>query len=32
MTVQEHAAATHDHPTLAEIWTCPAEELAAKIL
>jgi pyruvate/2-oxoglutarate dehydrogenase complex dihydrolipoamide dehydrogenase (E3) component len=32
MTVQELAAMPHYHPTLAEIWTYPAEELAAKIL
>jgi hypothetical protein len=25
------AAMPHYHPTLAEIWTYPAEELAAKI-
>lgn len=31
MTVQELAAMPHYHPTLAEIWTYPAEELAAKI-
>ncbi|HWW01787.1 MAG TPA: dihydrolipoyl dehydrogenase [Candidatus Acidoferrum sp.] len=31
MTVHELAAMPHYHPTLAEIWTCPAEELAAKI-
>ncbi len=30
MTVQELAAMPHYHPTLAEIWTYPAEELAAK--
>jgi pyruvate/2-oxoglutarate dehydrogenase complex dihydrolipoamide dehydrogenase (E3) component len=30
MTVHELAAMPHYHPTLAEIWTCPAEELAAK--
>jgi pyruvate/2-oxoglutarate dehydrogenase complex dihydrolipoamide dehydrogenase (E3) component len=30
MTVQELAAMPHYHPTLAEIWTHPAEELAAK--
>jgi pyruvate/2-oxoglutarate dehydrogenase complex dihydrolipoamide dehydrogenase (E3) component len=32
MTVQELAAIPHYHPTLAEIWTYPAEELAGKIL
>jgi pyruvate/2-oxoglutarate dehydrogenase complex dihydrolipoamide dehydrogenase (E3) component len=31
MTVHELAAMPHYHPTLAEIWTCPAEELAARI-
>lgn len=31
MTVRELAALPHYHPTLAEIWTYPAEELAAKI-
>ena len=31
MTVQELAALPHYHPTLAEIWTYPAEELAEKI-
>jgi pyruvate/2-oxoglutarate dehydrogenase complex dihydrolipoamide dehydrogenase (E3) component len=31
MTVQELAAMPHYHPTLAEIWTYPAEELAALI-
>jgi pyruvate/2-oxoglutarate dehydrogenase complex dihydrolipoamide dehydrogenase (E3) component len=31
MTVQELAAMPHYHPTLAEIWTYPAEELAKKI-
>jgi len=30
-TVHELAAMPHYHPTLAEIWTYPAEELAAKI-
>jgi pyruvate/2-oxoglutarate dehydrogenase complex dihydrolipoamide dehydrogenase (E3) component len=30
MTVQELAAMPHYHPTLAEIWTYPAEELAEK--
>ena len=30
MTVHELAALPHYHPTLAEIWTYPAEELAAK--
>jgi pyruvate/2-oxoglutarate dehydrogenase complex dihydrolipoamide dehydrogenase (E3) component len=32
MTVHELAALPHYHPTLAEIWTYPAEELAEKIL
>ncbi len=31
MTVQELAVMPHYHPTLAEIWTYPAEELADKI-
>lgn len=31
MTVQELAALPHYHPTLAEIWTYPAEELASKV-
>ncbi len=31
MTVHELAATPHYHPTLAEIWTYPAEELAAQI-
>jgi len=31
MTVHELAAVPHYHPTLAEIWTYPAEELAAQI-
>lgn len=31
MTVAQLAALPHYHPTLAEIWTYPAEELAAKI-
>ncbi len=31
MTVQQLAALPHYHPTLAEIWTYPAEELAACI-
>jgi pyruvate/2-oxoglutarate dehydrogenase complex dihydrolipoamide dehydrogenase (E3) component len=31
MTVRELAAMPHYHPTLAEIWTYPAEELAALI-
>ncbi|MEY2410966.1 MAG: hypothetical protein QOF48_3636 [Verrucomicrobiota bacterium] len=31
MTVQELAAMPHYHPTLAEIWTYPAEELAEKV-
>ena len=30
MTVHELAAMPHYHPTLAEIWTYPAEELAGK--
>jgi len=30
MTVHELAVMPHYHPTLAEIWTCPAEELAAQ--
>jgi pyruvate/2-oxoglutarate dehydrogenase complex dihydrolipoamide dehydrogenase (E3) component len=30
MTVRELAAMPHYHPTLAEIWSYPAEELAAK--
>lgn len=32
MTVHELAGMPHYHPTLAEIWTYPAEELAEKIL
>jgi pyruvate/2-oxoglutarate dehydrogenase complex dihydrolipoamide dehydrogenase (E3) component len=32
MTVQELAAMPHYHPTLAEIWAYPAEELAEKIV
>jgi pyruvate/2-oxoglutarate dehydrogenase complex dihydrolipoamide dehydrogenase (E3) component len=32
MTVQDLAAMPHYHPTLAEIWTYPAEELAEQIL
>jgi pyruvate/2-oxoglutarate dehydrogenase complex dihydrolipoamide dehydrogenase (E3) component len=32
MTVQELAAMPHYHPTLAEIWTYPAEELAEKVI
>lgn len=32
MTVAELAAMPHYHPTLAEIWTYPAEELAARVL
>lgn len=32
MTVRELAALPHYHPTLAEIWTYPAEELAKRIL
>jgi pyruvate/2-oxoglutarate dehydrogenase complex dihydrolipoamide dehydrogenase (E3) component len=32
MTVHELATTPHYHPTLAEIWTYPAEELAEKIL
>ena len=31
MTVRELAAMPHYHPTLAAIWTYPAEELADKI-
>lgn len=31
MTVGELAAMPHYHPTLAEIWTYPAEELAAQV-
>lgn len=31
MTVHEFAATPHYHPTLAEIWTYPAEELADQI-
>jgi pyruvate/2-oxoglutarate dehydrogenase complex dihydrolipoamide dehydrogenase (E3) component len=31
MTVKELAGMPHYHPTLAEIWTYPAEELAEKI-
>jgi pyruvate/2-oxoglutarate dehydrogenase complex dihydrolipoamide dehydrogenase (E3) component len=31
MTVHELAAMPHYHPTLAEIWTYPAEELAEKV-
>jgi pyruvate/2-oxoglutarate dehydrogenase complex dihydrolipoamide dehydrogenase (E3) component len=31
MTVHQFAALPHYHPTLAEIWTYPAEELAGKI-
>jgi pyruvate/2-oxoglutarate dehydrogenase complex dihydrolipoamide dehydrogenase (E3) component len=31
MTVAELAAVPHYHPTLAEIWTYPAEELAERI-
>jgi len=31
MTVQELAALPHYHPTLAEIWAYPAEELAQKV-
>lgn len=31
MTVQELATTPHYHPTLAEIWTYPAEELADKM-
>jgi pyruvate/2-oxoglutarate dehydrogenase complex dihydrolipoamide dehydrogenase (E3) component len=30
MTVHALAAMPHYHPTLAEIWTYPAEELAGK--
>jgi len=29
--VHELAAMPHYHPTLAEIWTYPAEELAAQV-
>lgn len=32
MTVRELAAMPHYHPTLAEIWTYPAEELAEQLL
>ena len=32
MTVHELAAMPHYHPTLAEIWTYPADELSEKIL
>jgi pyruvate/2-oxoglutarate dehydrogenase complex dihydrolipoamide dehydrogenase (E3) component len=32
MTVHELAAMPHYHPTLAEIWTYPAEELAEQII
>ena len=31
MTVRELAMMPHYHPTLAEIWTYPAEELADKV-
>jgi pyruvate/2-oxoglutarate dehydrogenase complex dihydrolipoamide dehydrogenase (E3) component len=31
MTVHELAVTPHYHPTLAEIWTYPAEELAERI-
>jgi hypothetical protein len=31
LNVRELAAMPHYHPTLAEIWTYPAAELAAKI-
>jgi hypothetical protein len=31
MNVRELAALPHYHPTLAEIWTYPAEELAETI-
>jgi pyruvate/2-oxoglutarate dehydrogenase complex dihydrolipoamide dehydrogenase (E3) component len=31
MTVRELAAMPHYHPTLAEIWTYPAEELASQL-
>ena len=31
MTARELAAMPHYHPTLAEIWTYPAEEIAEKI-
>ena len=30
MTVHDLAAMPHYHPTLAELWTDPAEELAAQ--
>ena len=32
LTVQELAVMPHYHPTLAEIWTYPAEELTTKVL
>jgi pyruvate/2-oxoglutarate dehydrogenase complex dihydrolipoamide dehydrogenase (E3) component len=32
MTVTDLAAVPHYHPTLAEIWTYPAEELAEKVI
>ena len=32
MTARELAIMPHYHPTLAEIWTYPAEELAAKFV
>jgi hypothetical protein len=31
MTARELAAMPHYHPTLAEIWTYPAEELADQV-
>jgi pyruvate/2-oxoglutarate dehydrogenase complex dihydrolipoamide dehydrogenase (E3) component len=31
LTVDDLATMPHYHPTLAEIWTCPAEELARRI-
>ena len=31
MTAQELAAMPHYHPTLAEIWTYPAAELAERV-
>jgi pyruvate/2-oxoglutarate dehydrogenase complex dihydrolipoamide dehydrogenase (E3) component len=31
MTAREFAAVPHYHPTLAEIWTYPAEALAARV-
>jgi len=32
MTAGELAAMPHYHPTLAEIWTYPAEELAEQVV